>query len=148
VSEIHARLKDELGLICTLVLAQQRAKYFESKEPLFGQEINDRLPLAVPDIEDAGRCLAVNQGTAAVFHLMRVMEDGLKNLAAMLGIPYAPSWESYIRQINDRIAAKHKTKGVKWKRDEAFYRDIAGDLQTIKIAWRKSHDAHCASLFR
>ena len=25
---------------------------------------------------------------------------------------------------------------MKWKRDEAFYRDIAGDLQAIKIAWR------------
>jgi hypothetical protein len=25
---------------------------------------------------------------------------------------------------------------VRWKRDEAFFRDIAGDLTVIKIAWR------------
>jgi hypothetical protein len=136
IREISSRLKDELDLVCTLAISQERAKYFEPAEPLFGQLINDRLPLAVPDIEDAGKCIAVNQGTAAVFHLMRVTEAALKGLAQLLGIPYAPSWESYIKQINDRIAAKHKTKGIKWKRDEAFYRDLAGDLQTIKIAWR------------
>lgn len=136
INDIHARLRDELSLVCTLVITPDRVKFFEPKEPVFGQDVIDRLPLAVPDIEDASKCLALNQGTAAVFHLMRVMEAALKRLAAMLGIPYAPSWESYIKQINDKIAAKHKTKGVKWKKDEPFYRDIIGDLQTIKIAWR------------
>lgn len=136
VHEISSRLKDELSSVYTLVISEDRAKYFEPKEPLFGQDVNDKLPLAIPDIEDAGKCIAVNQGTAAVFHLIRVMEAALKSLATMLGIPYAPSWESYIKQINDKIAAKHKTKGVKWKKDEAFYREILGDLQTIKIAWR------------
>lgn len=136
VADIDERLRDELNLIYTFVLSADRAKYFETKEPLFGQMIFDRLPFAIPDIEDAGRCLALNQGTATVFHLMRVMEAGLRALGKMLGIPYAPSWESYITQINSKIAAKHKTKGVKWKTDESFYRDIAGDLQTIKIAWR------------
>lgn len=75
-------------------------------------------------------------GTACVFHMMRVMEVGLKALAKALGIPYAPSWESYLRQIDNRISAKHKTKGIKWKRDEAMFRNLHGDLQAIKIAWR------------
>jgi hypothetical protein len=136
IREISSRLKDELNLVYTLVISEDRAKYFEPKEPLFGQAVNDALPLAIPDIEDAGKCIAVNQGTAAVFHLMRVMEAALKSTATMLGIPYAPSWESYIKQINDKVGAKHKTKGIKWKRDEAFYREILGDLQAIKIAWR------------
>lgn len=69
-------------------------------------------------------------------HLMRVMEVGLKALAKALKIPYAPNWESYLFQIQTKIAAKHKTKGVQWKRDEKFYRDISGDLLTIKQAWR------------
>jgi hypothetical protein len=64
------------------------------------------------------------------------MEVGLKALGKALGIPYAPSWESYIRQIADKIGEKHKAKGIKWKRDEPFFREILGDLQTIKIAWR------------
>jgi len=87
-------------------------------------------------VEDAGKCLALSQGTAAVFHLMRIMEAALKGLGGLLGIPYAPSWESYIGQIEKCINEKHKRKTVQWKRDEAFYREILGNLQTIKIAWR------------
>ena len=38
--------------------------------------------------------------------------------------------------MNDRIGQKHGTKGIRWKKDEPFFRDLAEDLQTIKIAWR------------
>src|SRR5690606_26266986 len=88
------------------------------------------------DIEHGAKALACGLGTAAVFHMMRVMEHGLKVLAKGLGIPYAPSWESYLSQIETRIKTKHKAKGVAWKRDEPFFRDILGDLQAVKIAWR------------
>lgn len=88
------------------------------------------------DIEEAGKCLALSRGTATVFHLMRVMEAGLKALAKPLGIPYAPTWESYITQIGTKIGEKHKRKTAKWKREEPFFRDVLGDLQTVKIAWR------------
>ncbi len=67
---------------------------------------------------------------------MRVMEEGLKALAKLLGIPYAPSWESYISQISDKIETKHKKKGVKWKKDEPFFKEILGTLVAVKIAWR------------
>jgi hypothetical protein len=103
---------------------------------LFGQDVHDRFPSALDDIEGAGKCLALGEGTAGVLHCMRVMEVGLRALAGSLGIPYAPSWESYLSQISARIGAKHKTKGVKWKRDEKFYRNVSGDLLTVKQAWR------------
>ena len=57
-------------------------------------------------------------------------------MSSALGIPYAPSWESHLKQIEASITAKHKTKGIKWKRDEAYFRDISGDLMAVKIAWR------------
>jgi hypothetical protein len=67
---------------------------------------------------------------------MRVMECGLRALANALGIPYAPSWEGYLRQISDKIGEKHKNKTAKWKREEKFYRDLSGDLLTVKQTWR------------
>jgi hypothetical protein len=120
--------------VCLRITAEEE-KYFKEKQ-LFGEEVATKFPLANQDVEEAGKCLALSRATATVFHLMRVMEAGLKALASPLGIPYAPSWESYITQINGKIATKHKQKGIKWKRDEPFYRDVVGDLQTIKIAWR------------
>jgi hypothetical protein len=94
------------------------------------------LPAAIDDIEEAGKCLALGRATACVLHTMRILEVGLKALAKALNIPYAPSWESYLKQISDQIAAKHKNKTTKWKREEKFYRDLSGDLLLVKQAWR------------
>ena len=136
MKQIEGRFGDELSLIKLLALTEPTARYFASSEPLFGQDVFDKFGDATDDIEGAGNCLALGQGTACVLHLMRVMEVGLKALAKLLAIPYAPSWESYIAQITTRIGAKHKTKGVKWKRDEPFFRDLNGDLIAIKQSWR------------
>ena len=90
-NEIQSRLKDELSLSTVFALHSDKAKFYQAGPLAFGQTVADRLPIATPDIEDAGKCLALDQGTAAVFHLMRAMEAGLKELARILGIPYAPS---------------------------------------------------------
>lgn len=133
--EMSNRAEDELRLAKFLAVDRQRVALYERKQ-LFGDAVETALPAAIGDIEDAGRCIAVGQGTAAVFHLMRVMEAALKRLAKALDVAYAPSWESYLRKINERIDAKHQTKSVEWKRDEAFFRDLAGDLGLVKLAWR------------
>jgi hypothetical protein len=135
-SDIDRRLRDELTLVHLYALDEHRIKYFAPAQMLVGQDVVDKFPLAITDIEDAGKCLSFGQATASVFHSMRIMEAGLKALGKLLEIPYAPSWESYLQQINNKIAAKHKDKTPEWKADEALFRDLAGDLQTIKIAWR------------
>jgi hypothetical protein len=133
--DLQSRIEDQLQSRHFLFVQPAKVEYFHSPS-LFGQQVNDKFAAAISDIQDAGTCLAVGLGTSAVMHLMRVTEVGLKALAASLKIPYAPSWESYLRQIQTRIDAKHKTKGVQWKRDEKFYRDVSGDLLTVKQAWR------------
>jgi hypothetical protein len=132
---LRDRILDQLDSRFFLFVAANRLDYYIKPE-LFGEDVAIKFQAANDDIEEAGRCLALGQGTATVLHLMRVLEVGLKALAKMLKIPYAPSWESYLTQIQTKIAAKHKTKGVQWKRDEAFFRDLSGDLMTIKQAWR------------
>lgn len=129
-------LPREASTKIAISIPPELAKYFEPTSPLFGDAVNDRFIEAAEDIEDAGRCLAFGQGTAAVMHLMRVAEVGLKSLAQALKIPYAPSWESYLNQIQTKIGANHKTKSTKWKKSEKFFRDVSGDLITIKQAWR------------
>jgi hypothetical protein len=69
-------------------------------------------------------------------HRMCVTECGLKRVASKLGIPYAPSWESYIRQITTLIEKEWKDKTPEWKHEEPFFKELLGDLHAIKIAWR------------
>lgn len=134
--ELIGRLADELKGQVVFVVPVALSRYYTGASCLFGAETFNKFAPAIDDIEGAGKCLALGQGTACVLHLMRVMEVGLKTLAKLLGIPYAPSWESYLNQIAARIGAKHKTKGIKWRKDEPFFRDVSGDLLTVKQAWR------------
>lgn len=134
-SELVSRVVDETTAAIFLSL-DPTAQHFYTDPNLFGNEVAEKFVASITDVEEAGKCLALGRGTACVFHLMRVVEVGLKSLAKQLGIPYAPSWESYIKQINDRIGAKHKKKGIVWKRDETYFKEIAGDLLTVKVAWR------------
>jgi hypothetical protein len=135
LKEIENRITDELEHRLFLYVPSERVLYYEAVD-LFGPDVRAIFPSIGYDLEEAGKCLALSRGTAAVFHLMRIMETLLKHLGKLLSIPYAPSWESYIKQITSKIAAKHRTKGVRWKRDEPFFMDILGDLQSVKIAWR------------
>jgi len=133
--ELTNRLSDDAENIKFVHVRSEVARYFDEPN-LFGEQVTDRFPTVTHDVADAGKCLALGQGTATVFHLMRVMEIGLRALAAPLGIPYAPSWESYLKQINAKINEDHKNKSEEWKIGEPFYRDLAGDLLIVKTTWR------------
>jgi hypothetical protein len=135
LEELRRRVLDQLDARDFLFIKRSRADYYQSPDQ-FGSEVSERFPAAIDDIEGAGRCLALGEGTACVLHLMRVMEVGLKELGRALGIPYAPSWESYLKQIQSKIADQYPAKTIDWKRDEPFFRDISGDLISVKQAWR------------
>ena len=59
--------------------------YFE-QEQLFGKDVHEKIPKARQDIKESGNCLAAELHTAAVFHLMRVAEHGLRKLARRLRV--------------------------------------------------------------
>ena len=53
---------------------------------LLGESPASAFPSAIPDILGAGNCLAADCNTAAVLHLMRVVEWGLRALCVNLGM--------------------------------------------------------------
>jgi hypothetical protein len=136
VASIHHILKDELSEGQAVIIQKHRVKYWRSPAPLFGQAVSDRFPAAIDDIEEAGNCLATENGTATIYHLMKVVECGLKGLGSEIGIPYAPSWESYIRQITTQLALPHPKKPKKVKQNLTFFKEVLGDLEAVKFSWR------------
>lgn len=137
ITELRSRVEDQLRGKLFYFVNPEKAGYYKTKN-LFGENVFNNFPSTIADIEDAGKCLALGLGTSAVMHLMRVLESGLKGLAKTrhINIPYAPSWESYLNQIQNQIAENHKKKSPDWLAVEKFYRDVSGDLITIKQAWR------------
>jgi hypothetical protein len=77
------------------------------QDDLFGESVKKAFPSATYDIKESGNCLAADCATAAVFHLMRVAEYGLRALAwdRRIKVPKGPielaCWEDIIRELED-----------------------------------------------
>ena len=69
-----------------LVIPSSRRDYYEkSTVTICGSDL-DKLGAAIPEIEEAGKCFALDRWTACVFHLMRAIEATLHLWAPIVGV--------------------------------------------------------------
>ena len=136
MEEIESRIRDELGDVSLWAINSSRTVYV-GQAKLFGDEVFYAFPSASNDILEAGNCLALERGTAAVMHLMRVCEVGLKTLAAAIGVDSQGDWGSYLREIDDALEAKRKKSGKRTP-DEQFYAEAKVTLDNVRMAWRNA----------
>lgn len=124
------------------------------KQPLNGWDraIATTYPDAAVEIEEAGRCLSFERGTAAVFHLMRAVEDGLIGIAKTLGVVLPKNrpleiadQDKILRGIDAVIqqlsGGNQQAATVLSKQQIAWYQETRLDLQAFKDAWR-NHVSH------
>jgi hypothetical protein len=135
LEHLQHRIHDELRGHFYYAVTAPYADVYESPSP-FGEDVFNRFPSAIRDSQDASKCLALGQGTAAVFHLMRVMEVALRVLGKDLGIGYQPSWDGHLKKIADKLDEKHDKLTPSQRRKKSVYRDLHGDLTAVKLAWR------------
>jgi len=120
-----------------LVIDNSDLLYWKQYDPMFGDEVESKFPEIRGEIREAGKCISVDRHTAAVFHLMRIIEFGLKKMSSELGIPYAPSWEAYINQLSKILDSKnYKNLTDDQKNKREFYRNILTDITSIKQSCR------------
>ena len=105
------------------------------------------------ELDSAGRCYAYDEDTACVFHLMRVVDYGLRLVAKSLGIEFdARSWDGIGKAIEKKMREKYGDKTDDWKAAEPFYAEILTDIQAISRGHRnaalheldKVYDKHAA----
>ena len=137
---------DELTSSWFLRIEEDKRQYYEQKLPLFGQEVDKVFYTANPDISASGRCLALGEWTACVFHLMRVLERGLRELAKQLHLEEKKLDNENWKTIIDRIECKiHELRNVERKDKDhiaiQFYSEVATSFIHYKDAWR-NHVSH------
>jgi hypothetical protein len=88
-SNLKNRILDELQNEHYFQVARQDVKFYGQKA-LFGTVVARRFKNAAQDIESAGNCLALQQPTACVFHLMRAMEMATRQLGRKLKVTITP----------------------------------------------------------
>jgi hypothetical protein len=114
LKEIDSRLADELPDITVVALSPQEQDYFSiSTETLFGKDFETKFPSALFEADEAAKCMAFALHTAAVFHLMRCMEIGIRAVAMSLDIPNPTgrnrNWGNILNDIKAAMDTKSKT---------------------------------------
>jgi hypothetical protein len=144
-SDIFKTLERELSTTHLFSLNADEYKYFEPSDPLFGQDFEAKFgTLGAFELDEAAKCMALGRPTAAVFHMMRILEVGIKALAKCLGIPdpIKPSernWEKILERImKDGIEKKWPNAANRMSGDGEFFEDLYATLDAVKNPWRNS----------
>ena len=160
----HAResISDELNKRTFISIEYDRRLFVNDVERM-GPGVTTAFRSAIQDIYEAGNCFAAECNTAAVFHLMRVVEWGLRALCIHLGLrrakrtqkgkkKYVPiaytDWETMLNQLPDLVDKKiNKLKRGKAKQDaQEFYYPVLQDIRAIRDAWR-NHVMHTRATY-
>ena len=120
-----------------------RAQYFGVSHP-FGESVSTAFPNATDDICAAADCLAVECNTAAVFHLMRVAEYGLRALAydRRVKVPRnrpleLATWEDIIRELEKaETAIQNYPKTLPREAQYVFYHGAMMEFRAFKNKFR------------
>jgi hypothetical protein len=143
IAALREAVEDDLRTHVFLPISPKMAGYCD-QENLFGGSVSDSFPSAIIDIREAGNCLAVGLNTACVFHLMRVLESGLKVLAVEFKLPCTTeAWGRVIGKIEDAITElqKPRNKDAPNRHKLQFYCQCAIEFKYFKDAWR-NHAVH------
>ena len=137
LNELDNRIIDEMKDRKFLCIESDKVKLLEGKN-LFGMEVTNAFPSATVDIEEAGKCFAVERWTASVFHLMRVVEIGLQVLGDTLKLPLTTNrnWESILKKCDSELAKPLAQRSPEWAADDTFFSSTTAMLRSVKDAWR------------
>jgi hypothetical protein len=112
IQELTERIEDELNTKYLFYVSEQARRYYEENQ-------FDDLAIAIFDksnfdMIEAGKCFALSQYPACVFHLMRILDAGLKLLGEQLGIQVKNhNWDEYKRELKGRAVAMRATNPEK-----------------------------------
>lgn len=120
---------------------------------VFGYPTLGAFPSSERDIDEAGNCLAAECNTAAVFHLMRVAEVGLRALANDRNAPFKSQpieqqqWGTILAFLDGEVKRLRLADAKNWKNpgmkdvQVRFYGEVVAELRAFNEAWRR-HISH------
>ena len=150
IEGIEESLEKELLKRQFVYIPASKSKFCE-QDALFGEEVKQACATEInAEIKDAGNCLAGDLNTAAIFHLMRVAEFGMRALARQLRIKVkkntidSAGWTEIINHIEGATEARWKKlpkakKARKRATDFLKFCEVATDeLNVFKEIWRNN----------
>ncbi len=136
LSELAHRINNDLSDTKFLIIHRDVFQLYGQVQPIFGENVEYKFPQVSEDISEAGKCIALNRYTAAVFHLMRAMEAALKVLGIKLNVTVVDKdnvdleWGKILSNLSSQI--EYMPKGEPKQRWSSAF----SLLLHAKTAWR------------
>jgi hypothetical protein len=140
LGEYLRRFIDDAKAVTCFSLDAQAAEAYN--KPHKGWEsVIASYPSAMRDVKESRKCLALGRPTASVFHLMRVMEYGVRSLGRSLNDPRLdprrnPSWDNILGKCRSEQAKRRQDRCVEWQSDPGFFDNATVTLTAVQHAWR------------
>src|ERR1700682_4885297 len=136
LSELQQRIKEELESEWFKYIPRYKAPYIHHERFDIPEIIQFGFDTQAEFVK-AGDCYALGMHTASVFHLMRIVDAGLKSAAKSLGIRYSTdSWNAVGTKIRGEMEKKYPDKTVDWRQKEPLYAELLTDIGAIGKAHR------------
>lgn len=136
IEVMYAELEGKLFLF----VPPHRSKFFKVTVP---EKVYTAFPFASRELQDSGRCIAMGQWTASVFHSMRAGEIGVRALSDSLGVRWTTTpaelidWHKHQTQIAAKLSElKQQPRSIARDNDLGFYSQAAAQLQYFNDGWR------------
>jgi hypothetical protein len=155
---LRESIEDGLSRRFAFYIQTENAERLRSIETEWGKTLK-AFTSAADDVVDAVNCLAADNNTACVFHLMRVAEFGLRALARERRVTLPKGrplewadWQQILDGIGTKVKAiANKPRGAARERALVFYNGVLAEFGAFKDAYRNnvmhartSYDEHQA----
>jgi HEPN domain-containing protein len=140
LSQLSSTIHSELASRMFLYVEKGRERFWAPEWLEDAVEAN--FPTGARELKAAGRCYALGEPDASVFHSMRSLEVCLRVLCDRFGIDPEGQWEGILNKIEASIReiGRSKVQGVKKTpqdaEDEHYFGKIAIQLRFFKNGWR------------
>jgi hypothetical protein len=143
VNRLFDIVRRELKSIYFVALSGPEKGMFDPSVPLLGFDFEKKFPThGAFELDEAAKCMALGRSTATVFHLMRIMEAGIRAIAQCLNIPdpIKPSERNRVKMLESiKRQAASRTKGnPPWvsASDKNIFESAHASLDAVRVAWR------------
>lgn len=140
IEELENRLTDEMKSRKFFSVEPDK-QYLLDGENLFGVEVAKAFHSASNDIEEAGKCLAFERWTAAVFHLSRIAEIATVQIGKKVGYKSPKEGFSEVLKYMDnqleRVRKDYKNASPSFKGNVDFLSNVTAQMHVVNQAWRQ-----------
>ena len=143
VPELARQIRRELKSVYLMVVPNDKIDLIKENRDAINPAVAAKFDHEIVDeLQQAGVCLAFGRNTASVFHMTRVVEAAIREIARRLRVPKSKpmlGWDAVFKEIDKRLeklrAKKKKSRAINEK--IAFLSETRLHVHAIKDAWRK-----------